>query len=857
MFQTSMIKPACWAVTALLTLAFFLPGEACSAQAKKQPVRRVTVAADGASPKGQLTARRLTERSTEDDYPALAQTPDGTVWLVYVEYKPGQPIIMEQIENRRFDTLVPKGHGDQIRLMRFDGHEWHAEADVTEGGLDIWRPTVSVDGTGRLVVAWAQSVENDWDIFCRTFTPPKKPGTSGQWSQVMRVSDDRGSDFHVVSATDASGIVWLAWQGWRKDNFDIHLASITDGRPVASATPMANTEANEWSPAIAADLKGNVFVAWDTYEKGNYDVRLQVVGDVPRTVSVAGSAKFEARPHLTCDRAGRLWIAYEEGDEQWGKDYSIPVSWGRNRGEVDPGAGLYGRRTIQVKCLENGRLLKPTASLDGALADVLEGNRSLPRLAADSSDGLWLLLRHHPRPLEQSGGEVWNSYALRYDGRSWSRPELLPHSSNLLDNRPALQPQQQGVLAVCSSDTRTRTANRRQSDLFATVLSADGDAAAPQLVADGPVAKAAVPVVHPNESADVVRMREHRLTFGSKTLRLLRGDFHRHTEYTAHRDGDGLLEDCWRYALDAGRLDWLGNGDHDNGYGVEYFWWQIQKMTDLFHNPPSFVAVQSYERSNRFPDGHRNVVLPRRGVRPLPRGSLKGTLETGTPDTKLLYDYLKHFGGMCASHTSGTGMGTDWRDNDPDVELVVEIFQGCRQNYQSYEHLGAPRAAPRTEKPGRHDAGYVWNALAKGYRIGFQSSSDHFSTHISCAVVLAEDTSRQSIIDAFRSRHCYGANDNIVLIVRSGQHLMGDVFETTTSPVLDISVHAPRPIVKLHVVRSNQYVFTTEPMKQQFDVRFTDAKAERGTSYYYYVRVEQEGGSLAWASPMWITYAAR
>jgi len=25
-------------------------------------------------------------------------------------------------------------------------------------------------------------------------------------------------------------------------------------------------------------------------------------------------------------------------------------------------------------------------------------------------------------------------------------------------------------------------------------------------------------------------------------------------------------------------------------------------------------------------------------------------------------------GGICASHTSGTGMGTDWRDNDPEVE---------------------------------------------------------------------------------------------------------------------------------------------------------------------------------------------
>ena len=35
----------------------------------------------------------------------------------------------------------------------------------------------------------------------------------------------------------------------------------------------------------------------------------------------------------------------------------------------------------------------------------------------------------------------------------------------------------------------------------------------------------------------------------------------------------------------------MGNGDHDNGFGHEYMWWQIQKITDLYHNPPQFVAL--------------------------------------------------------------------------------------------------------------------------------------------------------------------------------------------------------------------------------------------------------------------------
>src|SRR3954470_2672062 len=293
-------------------------------------------------------------------------------------------------------------------------------------------------------------------------------------------------------------------------------------------------------------------------------------------------------------------------------------------------------------------------------------------------------------------------------------------------------------------------------------------------------------------------MRGYRVEAGGKSLRLLRGEFQRHTEFTSHNDQDGLLEDAWRYALDAAKHDWMGDGDHDNGFGHEYMWWLIQKMTDVHHNPPHFVGAMTYERSLIYPNGHRNVMMPRRGIRPLPRGDVEGTPEAGTPDTKLLYAYLKHFGGICASHTSATSMGTDWRDNDPQVEPVVEIFQGHRHNYEA---PGAPRApTAETQIGGFEPAGFVWNALGKGDRLGFPSSSDHVSTHMSYAVVLAEEMSRQGIIDAFKKRHCYAATDNIVLVVRSGDHLMGDTFETAERPTLQVEARGTSPIARVRVV---------------------------------------------------------
>jgi hypothetical protein len=453
-------------------------------------------------------------------------------------------------------------------------------------------------------------------------------------------------------------------------------------------------------------------------------------------------------------------------------------------------------------------------------------------------------------------GEAWNGFALHYDGKAWSSPQLLPASANVIDNRPAMAPFATGLLAVYSSDNRPSTQLRKRNDLYAILLKVPGKTtSAPELVADRPVTDTELKPVHPNEVAHVARIRDYRVDYNGKKLKLIRGEFHRHTEHSSHGDIDGLLEDSWRYGLDAGHLDWMGNGDHMNGFNHEYPWWQIQKYTDIMHHAPVFIAAQTYERSQVYPNGHRNVMMPRRGIRPLPAGDLEGTEEKGTPDTKVLYACLKHFGGICSSHTSATTMGTDWRDNDPVVEPVVEIYQGHRHNY---EHFGAPRSPTKETNIGGYEPkGFVWNAFDKGYKLGFQASSDHVSTHMSYGVVLTDDVSRAGIIAAFKRRHSYAATDNIILEVRCGKQLMGDIFDSADRPILDIKVTGTAPVAKVHIIRNSKYVYTDEPKAADLSLRYTDADTPAGKTNMYYVRIEQEDGNLAWSSPMWITYKPR
>ena len=62
-------------------------------------------------------------------------------------------------------------------------------------------------------------------------------------------------------------------------------------------------------------------------------------------------------------------------------------------------------------------------------------------------------------------------------------------------------------------------------------------------------------------------------------------------------------------------------------------------------------------------------------------------------------------------------------------------------------------------------------------------------------------------------------------------------------------------MAKVHVVRDNKYVYSTEPKTKRSDADATPTwTPKEGKERIYYVRVEQADGNLAWASPMWITY---
>ncbi len=134
-----------------------------------------------------------------------------------------------------------------------------------------------------------------------------------------------------------------------------------------------------------------------------------------------------------------------------------------------------------------------------------------------------------------------------------------------------------------------------------------------------------------------------------------------------------------------------------------------------------------------------------------------------------------------------------------------------------------------------------------------QSSSDHISTHTSYACVLAEQFTRQGILDAIRKRHTYAATDNIIVDFRIGTALMGDIIESAAPPKVSVRIIGTAPIAQIDVIKNNKYVHQIKPQKNDVSFDYLDNAFEAGESYYY-VRVEQTDGQLAWSSPIWVRY---
>jgi hypothetical protein len=739
---------------------------------------------------------------------------------------------------------------DRVLLSERDGPdgEWSKPIEVSTPG-DHFRVALAGTHSDTVWIVYARQQEKAWNLRAR-------PYKDGKLGAEVRLSEGTGPNLWHRMTTDQKGRAWVVWQAFRDGASQI-LARCADEDGWHDTIVVSAGQGNRWDPAIAADSKQDrVWIAWDSYESGNYNVQVCSLTGGPKpergtVLTPAPSANFQAHADLAVDRDGRLWMAWDESGPQWGKDTGHQLA-------KSPAAGLYTDRTIHVKCLEEGKWRAPVAKLADALRPEMVPFHQMPQMQVDVDGRVWLAFRYRTCKIPRADGWAaagrWDNAVTAFLGDRWLQAIDLNHSAGRNDMRIDSQRDREGnVYFAYASDNRPFTMRPQNHSVAVTRLDSAARPGEFKLADAPPPPERPEVVVHSREREQVARIRGYKIEQGSKTYHIYRGDLHRHTDISGDGAGDGSIADLYRYALDAAALDFILVADHNMGDDNEYCWWRTQKANDLYTVPKAFIGMYGYERSVAYPNGHRNVIWLNRGHRTLPLP--KPISAQMKADTGKLYDYLRSTDGICTLHSSATGQGTNWNEEiDPKLEPFVELFQGF---HASFEAPGAPRAVDGQDEivhSSYKSDGFVSLGLQKGLRLGFQASSDHVSTHMSYACILAEDLTRASLIDAMKKRHTYAATDNIVLDVRMGMHMMGDEV-ATDQPALDVVALGTGPIDRIDIIRNGEPIHTVRPAKDAEESRFhwQDPNPLKGEkNVYYYVRVLQKNKQMAWGSPIWV-----
>jgi len=782
---------------------------------------------------GEIAGDRVSDPNRQGDWPAIVNAADGSQWAAWIEWN-----------DKDADRVL-------VSHRTAGGGAWQSPMEIPDGNWDHYSPAIVALPDGVMVL-WSGQSTGNYDLFSATIS------NDGKISRPERITTAPFSDFNARAVSDAAGNVTVVWQSFRHLNGDIFARRYS--KRWGPETRISNDQADDWDPAIALDRNGTAWISWDGYQTGNYDVYLRSFDGRKAGDLIAMTTEPTAQFHssVAVDKEDRVWVAWDEADQNWGKDFS--------RVSAVPGSrGLHYSRKIGLRVYSNGRVQSPSADLNAVLDGRATRFAELPHLSFDSSGALWMVFRHWT--LSQPN-EIYHFYATRLSGARWSTPVRFSQSSGHNTQHASLtQSPEGGLLVAYASDGRSATVGPTDQmhalhyNVYSSRLTR-GDGPPAVQFSD---AQLPAPQTRPASRPRATTSRN------GKTYHLLMGDAHRHTDIRGHSGVDGSVLDTYRYAMDAAQLDWLGTSDHNivtNNWpdGLrDYQWWYVQKTADLMSHPPVFIGIYSYEHSLAAPSGHRNMLFLKRGA-PLRVADRVNNKDDNLPPN--LWDWVKanvfQQAGqklVIVPHTFGETsqpIGSFLWDN-PAFDCLLEIYQGARSSYEAWQlPAGEKRGNSQVTEKGH----FAQDALNRGNLYGFVSFSDHGSTHNSWACVWAPKEDREGLFDGMLARRTYAGSDEIIIKGTADGHMVGEEFNAAVGkgPRIVAQIDAPNTILRVDVVKDGKYIYTTKPNSRNTSLRFQDTDTKAGKAYYYLRVFETDAENpegdpeVAWTSPWFVTY---
>ena len=201
-------------------------------------------------------------------------------------------------------------------------------------------PHVSMDSTGRFVVAWENDSADGSSIMMRYFSASGSPITG-----ITRVSKPGSTDSNPdVAASNGSFVIsWTHQLSATNTDIDAERFVISGGVPVGKGIFGVNTDTNlEDNSSVAMSPGGSFDIAYERQSSvNNRDIfasQYNGSGSFLRSVAVNVDGNDESSPSVSMDNSGNAVIAYAEPTSPNGGIYANRLS---------AGGSLSGRITVQ------------------------------------------------------------------------------------------------------------------------------------------------------------------------------------------------------------------------------------------------------------------------------------------------------------------------------------------------------------------------------------------------------------------------------------------------------------------------------------------------------------------------------
>lgn len=364
-------------------------------------------------------------------------------------------------------------------------------------------------------------------------------------------------------------------------------------------------------------------------------------------------------------------------------------------------------------------------------------------------------------------------------------------------------------------------------------------------------------------------------------LSLFWGNLHGESEKV---DSSENIESFLRHMRDDKSLQVFATSPFDSEEETSNDTWKaLSQQIAEFNEDDRFVAFLGFQwQGEPKEEGIRHFIYAK-DMKPIMRrkdtknNSLKKIYKTNNPKEMI----------AIPSFSMGKQTCYDFNDYNAEFERVVEIYNAWGSS-ECTKKEGNPRPIDGDKNGISETAeGSIQKALNNGCRFGFVAGgyddrgpySDLFEADQTqytpgLTAILSKEQNRASLFEALQARSCYATTgERMILGIHIAGFGMGSELDTKSRPGLEYNRHitgyciGTAPIVEAVLIRNGKE-FKSLPTKDgivEFELDDTDLlgqialepKEDRPPFAYYYLRVTQEDGHIAWSSPIWIDLTAR